>query len=522
MLWTEICDVARAQIASRKLPEIYNKRLEFELSEITKQAANQVWTDIINSDKTFQANPNNLLLPWLFDKVQEDPVAKLGGIVITSSKHRDVAKFIATHGDLPSEMVLDPDKPDIDIDCLPHARDAIKAYAAEKYSGGVNDGFGTVCSVSTWMTYLLRQAIQDVAKATVDLGEGWCTKSEAIQLTTSLPDEVDEMKDDGYSTCKGKIRVGDTETECGTKHKLAKCPKCQGTDTEGPTIGKLIEEHQVLRDFYNKYPKVIDMAVRLVGRIRAMGKHAGALIIADRPLFGNIPMHRRAGSEEWVSIWSEGRNPQLSKYGYTKWDLLGIKNLHYINECCRMIFENHGFSFGENLAGWRAADPDQGYAGYYIDREGNKVYMYLDDPVVLQTANDLKTDAVFQFDTDLAKSILSNGVRSFKDLMVANALGHPGPMACVRAGTPVTTDDGQCPIENLDNETHRIAYLDNDGQTKYTSQFCLGKSARKKIYLITLANGTKLPLSGDHFVLTPDGFRQVKDLTTNDSVINVC
>ena len=41
------------------------------------------------------------------------------------------------------------------------------------------------------------------------------------------------------------------------------------------------------------------------------------------------------------------------------------------------------------------------------------------------------SDLVFQFDTDLAKSILSHGVRHFNDLMLLNAMGHPGPMASI-------------------------------------------------------------------------------------------
>jgi hypothetical protein len=66
-----------------------------------------------------------------------------------------------------------------------------------------------------------------------------------------------------------------------------------------------------------------------------------------------------------------------------------------------------------------------------ISSTGVKRYWSLDDPYALQLANKQKTDGVFQFDTDLAKSILRNGVRCFEDLMLFNAMGHPGPMASI-------------------------------------------------------------------------------------------
>jgi DNA polymerase III alpha subunit len=142
-------------------------------------------------------------------------------------------------------------------------------------------------------------------------------------------------------------------------------------------------------------------------------------------------MSKSGKKSYWVSLWSEGRNTQLSKFGFIKWDILGLKTLKYIFDCCTLIQENRGISFGERMSGWDDIDPLQNRAGHFFDQHGNKHYVELNDPAVLELANAQKTDGIFQFDTDLAKSILSHKVRNFEDLMLLNAMGHPGPMASI-------------------------------------------------------------------------------------------
>tara|TARA_R110000751_G_scaffold23590_3_gene65160 strand:+ start:3085 stop:5733 length:2649 start_codon:yes stop_codon:yes gene_type:complete len=412
--------------AKSELPDIYKKRLKFELSEIDKQGAFGYWENILNDGKKFDENPNDLVLPWLLGIIEDDPLSGKDDVLCTA-KFDKIKEYSDKFGSLPEYMIKDQDMPDIDLDCIPEARDPIKNHAAEVYGSDYNDGYGSVCSVGTWQTYKLRSAIIDVARATniVD-------KSEAYDLTTELPDDVDDLKDGGASTCKHNIIDSQTgeENECGCVHAACVCPECGSEETEGPTIGKLLAEFDNLSAFEIKYPDAIAYAVRLVGRIRTMGMHAGALIIADRPLYGNIPMAKSAKHGYWVSMWTEGRNTQLSKFGYNKWDILGLKNLKYIFTCCKLIKQNRGLSFGENMVGWDDIDPVNNRAGHYFEN-GKKHYIPLDDHGALGLANEAKTDAIFQFDTDLAKRILGNGVKNFHDLMLLNAMGHPGPMASI-------------------------------------------------------------------------------------------
>lgn len=439
--WSEIIDIANHKLNDLGLSVEYKQRLDFELKEIEKQGSVAKWESYFADNKKFSSNPNNLVLPWLLGMVTDDPIASRTEPMLNTVRASKIKEFMGIHGFVPSDIIKDSDMPDIDLDCLPEARDPIKEYAIKKYGHGITDGYGPVCSVGTWQTYKFKSAIVDACA-----GTGLVDRNTAYELTTKLPDEVDQLKDGGKATCKGRVIDQQTgeDTECGTVHGLDRCPTCGSTDTDGPTIGKLLNEYEQLAIFASQYKEVISYAVRLVGRIRNMGMHAGALIIADRTLYGNIPMSRSSGKGHWMSMWTEGRNTQLSKFGYYKWDILGLKTLKYVFECCKLIEENRGISFGNNMEGWDHSDPLKGEAGWYIDGDGNKRIISINDPHAIKLANEQKTDGIFQFDTDLAKSILANGVRNFNDLLLFNAMGHPGPMQSIPQA-----------VENRDDELKR-------------------------------------------------------------------
>ncbi len=434
-----IAKAAYKEIERRGLPQVYSDRLRFEIVEIHSQGAERFWEEVVAEHKKFDSNPSGLLLPWLLKRLNGeadvDPIAarlERKEPIVLSSDYTYVTNIIKSCGKLPPDLRLDSDKPDIDMDCLPYARDHIKDYASRRY------GETKVASVGTWQTYLFKQALTDAYMALglaprVKEGEEGSARGRIQELTKLLPDDVNEMRDGGYGVCKGKVVKDGVEKECGCKHNQLVCPSCGSEDTETPTLAKLIDEYEDLKKFIDENPehkRVVDLAARLVGCIRNAGKHAGAVIIADRDLFGNVPMTFDRKSNQWVSAWTEGRSTQLSKFGYNKWDVLGLNTLQFIFEACKMITDNHGIDFGPGLEYLQYSDPENEIAGYYM-KNGERFNIPLNDKKALQLANELKTDAVFQFDTDLAKRILSNGVRSFWDLLIFNAMGHPGPMQMI-------------------------------------------------------------------------------------------
>jgi DNA polymerase III alpha subunit len=463
LTWEDIEEKSLTTLKERKLPEIYEKRLKFEFSEVNNQGTNRYWVEIVEDGKKFDHNKNGLLLPWLLGcldgDADKDPLEDNPNPT-TSTHYKYITKYIKEHGSLPFDISQDDDKPDIDIDCLPDARDPIKDYAARRF------GADKVASVGTWTTFLFKQAIQDVSKAIGSTSGRLARGARSIALTVELPDDVNTMGDGGYGKCK----------TCAHRHKELECPKCQSVDTETPTFARLINDYKEFQQYIDEDPEanlhILETAADMVGKVRTMGKHAGAIIIADRPLLGNIPMAYDEKSGQWSSMWTEGRSTQLSKFGYNKWDILGLKNLQYIFDCCKMVRHNYGVSFGDRMEGWyENIDPEIDQAGLYWTEEDGKTIEHkisMNDPAALKLANEQKTDGVFQFDTSLAKSILKNGVSSFHDLMIFNAMGHPGPMGMIPEY--VSRRDGEKVWKNHENEKIAGILKDTEGVIVFQEQ----------------------------------------------------
>jgi len=148
-----------------------------------------------------------------------------------------------------------------------------------------------------------------------------------------------------------------------------------------------------------------------------------------------------------------------------------------------------------DISGWDDIDPELDRAGYFIDNDGNKHYISLNDKHALNLANQQKTDGIFQFDTNTAK--------------------------CCRFDSKIMTDNGYIEIQHLDPNKHKIQYLNNDNKIDYTSEYNVICSGEKELIEITLENGQQLYLTEEHRVLTPRGYVQVCDLTEHDEIIEI-
>lgn len=332
--------------SSSHLPEIYKKRIKFELSEINKQGVNANWIDCYNNGDKFDSNPNNLLIPWVLHMLLDpvDPMSIRKSELLLTSDFTRVNAYKDRHGDIPHDFIKDYDVPDIDIDCLPESRDKIKEYAEAKYSKSTNLGDLQVCSVGTWTTYKFKMALQDAI-----VSHGLMERKSIEKITAVLPDDLDALKPGGYANCKEMIidEMGEKK-ECNFKHREIKCPKCNSEITDSPTISKLISDFEELRTLAENYAEAVDNATRMVGRIRSMGMHAGAMIVSNSNLLGKVPLGKTKEGGQWVSFWSEGGSQQLSKCGYCKIDVLGLKTLGYIHTASKAITLNRGIKFGKS------------------------------------------------------------------------------------------------------------------------------------------------------------------------------
>jgi DNA polymerase III subunit alpha len=352
MTWNELKKIAVNALLARVKGDTraYSKRLVYEFKQIELQGASDYWLDLYEKNNRIENNANGLVLPYLLDLTNTDPIAS----------------------NIEHNIQFQPEYPDIDIDFLPIARDHIKRYAAQKY------GSDKVCSVGLWQSYKPRLAILDTCRA------HGVEVTEAQKLTKTLPDEFDDMDFDEACDAYPEFKV-----------------------------------------YADGNREIVDMAYRLVKLIKSRGRHAGGLIISSVPIKDHIPLFRSGG--QWTSAWTEGKSTQLSKFGFVKFDILGLTNLLHIWTCKKLLYQNRGVQID-----WSDMNPEEGRAGWQIEADGEKKPIDFKDPKAIKMAHERKVETIFQFETDLAKSILAKGgVKDFYDLVIYSSLGRPGPLPLV-------------------------------------------------------------------------------------------
>jgi DNA polymerase-3 subunit alpha len=283
------------------------------------------------------------------------------------------------------ERFTDPDRseyPDIDIDLCQDGRPQIIEYVRQKY--------GHVAQIITFGTLKARAAIRDVGRVH-DL---------------PLP-EVDKL-------CK---LIGD-------ELKM--------------TISKALEKEPDLKELYSTsaiHREVIDTAIRLENMARHAGVHAAGVIVATQPLDNIVPLYKPPGTEQIVTQWD---GPTCEKVGLLKMDFLGLRNLSIIERCKLLVRETldiktqRGSIQGQFGKGFIPDSPrefaDQGddYDPLELER-----LTFLDQNV-LDAFRRGETAAVFQFESGgFRNTLLGMKPDRLEDLIAANALYRPGPMALI-------------------------------------------------------------------------------------------
>jgi DNA polymerase-3 subunit alpha len=165
-----------------------------------------------------------------------------------------------------------------------------------------------------------------------------------------------------------------------------------------PDLKKAYEEDEQTR-------KVIDIGRKLEGLARHASVHACGVVIADEPLSNFLPLYKQPGSEDLITQF-EG--PTVEKVGLLKMDFLGLKTLSIIQRCVDLIKDLHG----------ETIDVEQ------LDITDSKVYKE-----IFATG---RTKGVFQFESGGMQDLLMKmRPDRIEDLIAANALYRPGPMALI-------------------------------------------------------------------------------------------
>lgn len=177
----------------------------------------------------------------------------------------------------------------------------------------------------------------------------------------------------------------------------------------GMTLEKALEQEQLLRERYQQEDEVrtlIDLARKLEGITRNVGKHAGGVVIAPGKLTDFTPLYCEFGQPE--HLVTQFDKDDVEAVGLVKFDFLGLRTLTIIDWAVQQINR------------MRAAKSEEPIDIQLIPMVDTETYAML---------KACKTTAVFQLESrgmkDLVKRLQPD---CFEDIVALVALFRPGPL----------------------------------------------------------------------------------------------
>ncbi len=259
--------------------------------------------------------------------------------------------------DLLFERFLNPERvslPDFDIDFCMDGRDRVIQHVTELY------GREAVSQIITFGTMAAKAVVRDVARV------------------------------------QGK--------PYGLADKLSKLIPFE----PGMTLTRALEEEPLLREFVEtseEAGEIMEMAFKLEGLARNVGRHAGGVVIAPTKLTDFSPTYC---DEAGGGLMTQFDMIDVEQAGLVKFDFLGLRTLTIIDNAVKSI----------NVRRQRSGESD-------IDIDT----IPLEDPEIYADLQQAKTTAVFQLESrgmkDLMKKVRPN---RFADIVALVALFRPGPM----------------------------------------------------------------------------------------------
>ncbi len=277
--------------------------------------------------------------------------------------------------DLIFERLLNPERvsmPDLDIDFCMEGREKVINHVADLY------GHDAVSQIITFGTMAARLVVRDVARVQ-DKPFGL-----ADRLSKMIPYEV------------------------------------------GMTLAKAMKDVEELRTFVENNEdagEIMDMAYKLEGIVRNVGKHAGGVVIAPTTLTDFVPLYADHGGGGVVSQFDLN---DVESAGLVKFDFLGLKTLTIIDWAITAI----------NAARQANGEPP-------LDEKA----LPLDDPATYEFLKTAETTAVFQLESEGMKDLIRRlKPDNINDLIALVALYRPGPLQSGAVDDYIDRKHGRKPV----------------------------------------------------------------------------
>ncbi len=184
------------------------------------------------------------------------------------------------------------------------------------------------------------------------------------------------------------------------------------------SIKEAIKYSDSLRSYLEKYPEVIEPIGVLFKQNKALGRHAGGVIISE-----NIPqqMPLIMARGELQTPWTEGMtNKHLEEFGWIKFDLLGLETLRIIERTIEQILKKNGVenpNFEEVLE-------------WYNDNIAPNVINFDDQHVYKNIYHAGKWAGIFQCTQRGAQALFKRAKpESVVDLATLTSIYRPGPLS---------------------------------------------------------------------------------------------
>lgn len=176
--------------------------------------------------------------------------------------------------------------PDIDTDVPGEYRPAVKQYMENRF------GASQVCSVGTYTTLQIKQAINDVGKI-------YGASVPTLRRLTKMIEDVKTEEDFLKLACK----------------------------------------RSEINQFLNKYPEMMNIVFLLLGQQKAASIHACAMMIfpREKSMYEWCPV--RKSGDLIISEWEGG---EMDEAGFLKEDILGIEQLDKFTDILNLIEKNTG------------------------------------------------------------------------------------------------------------------------------------------------------------------------------------
>jgi len=327
-----------------KKKEEYKQRLEYELNQIKKMGFSSYFLIVYD------------FIQWSKDNdVPVGPGRGSGAGSLVAYSLGITTLDPITHG-LLFERFLNPERismPDFDIDFCMEKRDRVIDYVSKKY------GSEAVSQIATFGTMAARAVVRDVARA---MGKPYALGDRISKMIPFAP---------GMTLDRAK--------------------------EEQPVFAQAAKNDSEVRE-------VVDLAYKLEGIARNVGKHAGGVVIAPGSLSDFCPIYNDRQSS---SIMTQYDKDDVEKIGLVKFDFLGLRTLTVIDKAVKSI--NKSFQNGEEQL--------------------NLDSIPLNDPKVFELLSSGKTMAVFQLEStgmrDLIKKLKPT---KFEEITALLALYRPGPL----------------------------------------------------------------------------------------------